>query len=101
MSFASTVSSVIDVPPTHSSGVCRIWPAWTEAISSSRDSNRSAPRSRMRATFGWTTTPGMSARTTISTATMAPAPASTDAARSGPQRKADAKRRCWSTPARR
>ena len=38
MSLASTVSRVIDVPATHSSGVDRIWPAWTEAISSSRDS---------------------------------------------------------------
>ena len=38
MSLASTVSSVIDVPPTQSSGVARSWPAWTEAISSSRES---------------------------------------------------------------
>ena len=35
ISLASTVSSVIDVPATHSSGVKLICPAWTEAISSS------------------------------------------------------------------
>ena len=35
MSLASTVSSVIDVPATHSSGVELTWPAWTDAISSS------------------------------------------------------------------
>ena len=35
MSLASTVSSVMDVPATQSSGVAPIWPAWTEAISSS------------------------------------------------------------------
>ena len=34
MSLASTVSSVIDVPVTHSSSAA-IWPAWTDAISSS------------------------------------------------------------------
>ncbi len=35
MSFASTVSSVIDVPVTQSSWAL-IRPAWTDAISSSR-----------------------------------------------------------------
>ena len=42
MSLASTVSSVIDVPATHNSGVDWTWPAWTAAISSSRDSNSDA-----------------------------------------------------------
>ena len=43
MSLASIVSSVIDVPATHSSGVKVIWPAWTDAISSSVDSKRRPP----------------------------------------------------------
>ena len=44
MSFASTVSSVIDVPATHSSGVTVTWPAWTEAISSSVEAKIVPPR---------------------------------------------------------
>ena len=43
MSLASTVSSVIDVPATHSSGVERIWPAWTDAISSSVEAKTVPP----------------------------------------------------------
>ena len=53
MSLASTVSRVIDVPATHSSGVDRIWPAWTAAISSSRDSNSVPPAPAMKASPGW------------------------------------------------
>ena len=45
ISFASTVSSVIDVPATHSSGVNLIWPDWTEAISSSVDAKSRPPAS--------------------------------------------------------
>ena len=43
MSLASTVSRVIEVPATHSSGVKLIWPAWTDAISSSVDSKSVPP----------------------------------------------------------
>ena len=43
MSLASTVSSVIDVPATQSSGVALIWPAWTEAISSSVEAKSRPP----------------------------------------------------------
>ena len=75
MSFASTVSRVIDVPPTHSSGVMDSWPAWTDAISSSRDSNIVPPRSSMRASLGWATRPGRVPITTISNAATAPAAA--------------------------
>ena len=45
ISFASTVSSVMEVPPTHSSGVAPSCPAWTEAISSSRTRTGSSPAS--------------------------------------------------------
>ena len=43
ISLASTVSSVIDVPATQSSGVARIWPAWTDAISSSVEAKSRPP----------------------------------------------------------
>ena len=58
ISFASTVSSVIEVPATHNSGVELIWPAWTEAISSSVEANNCPPAARMNASFGWATTAG-------------------------------------------
>ena len=58
ISLASMVSSVIDVPATHSSGVAVIWPAWTDAISSSVDSKSLPPTDSMYATPGWTRTPG-------------------------------------------
>ena len=58
ISLASTVRSVIDVPPTHSSGVKLIWPAWTDAISSSVEAKSWPPADRMYASFGWTSTPG-------------------------------------------
>ena len=61
MSLASTVSRVIDVPATHSSGVERTWPAWTDAISSSVEAKmRAADVARCSASFGWTTAPGRS-----------------------------------------
>ena len=47
ISLASTVSSVIDVPATHSSGVERIWPAWTDAISSSVEAKSWPPSDAM------------------------------------------------------
>ena len=72
MSLASTVSSVIDVPATHSSGVKLIWPAWTEAISSSVESNSWPPADAMYASFGWTRTPGRSVVTTMIAATTTP-----------------------------
>ena len=62
MSLASTVSSVIDVPATHSSGVKWIWPAWTDAISSSVDAKSWPPAAAMYASFGWTRTPGRGPR---------------------------------------
>ncbi len=43
ISFASTVSNVIDVPPTQSSGVKVACPAWTDAISSSVEAKMLAP----------------------------------------------------------
>ncbi len=46
MSLASTVSSVIEVPATHSSGVALTWPAWTDAISSSVEAKSSPPADR-------------------------------------------------------
>ena len=46
MSLASTVSSVIEVPATHSSGVEPIWPAWTDAISSSVEAKIVPPTER-------------------------------------------------------
>ena len=58
ISLASTVSSVIDVPATQSSGVNVIWPAWTEAISSSVDAKTLPPLASMVATFGWTSDVG-------------------------------------------
>jgi hypothetical protein len=52
MSLASTVRSVIEVPATHSSGVKWIWPAWTDAISSSVDAKIRPPTDRRNASFG-------------------------------------------------
>ena len=43
ISLASTVSSVMDVPATQSSGVAPTWPAWTEAISSSVEAKSRPP----------------------------------------------------------
>ena len=48
ISFASMVSSVIDVPATQSSGVKVIWPAWTDAISSSVEAKSWPPSARCR-----------------------------------------------------
>ena len=64
MSLASTVSSVIDVPPTHSSGVDDFWPAWTEAISSSSRLEDLPPSDSMSVTFGCAMAPGRAARNT-------------------------------------
>ena len=47
MSFASTVSRVIEVPATHSSGVAMTCPAWTEAISSSVEAKSVPPPTAM------------------------------------------------------
>ena len=58
ISLASTVRSVIDVPPTHSSGVKLIWPAWTDAISSSVEAKIRPPTARRYASFGCTSAPG-------------------------------------------
>ena len=57
MSLASTVSSVIDVPVTHS---CRApsSPAWTDAISSSCDAKTVPPCEVIRASLGSTSAPG-------------------------------------------
>ncbi len=44
INLASTVSSVIEVPATHNSGVEDTWPASTAAISSSAVAKMSAPR---------------------------------------------------------
>ena len=65
ISFASTVSSVIDVPATHNSGVDDFWPAWTDAISSSSDAKIRPPSDSMRVTFGCVTAPGLAARNTM------------------------------------
>ncbi len=67
ISFASTVSSVIDVPATHNSGVDDFWPAWTDAISSSSDAKIRPPSDSMRVTFGCVMAPGRAARNTITT----------------------------------
>ena len=72
MSFASTVSSVIDVPATHSSGVNVIWPAWTDAISSSRIRTAGRRPTRCTPRPGWTRTPGRRAVVTMTTATTVP-----------------------------
>ena len=63
MSFASTVSRVIDVPPTQSSGVALIWPAWTDAISSSVDSKSVPPRAAMQRLVGLGIAPADAAMT--------------------------------------
>ena len=81
MSLASTVSRVIDVPATHSSGVDRIWPAWTAAISSSRDSNRVPPAPAMNASPGWGMPAGLSDGR--NTATRTATPTATRASRRG------------------
>ncbi len=73
ISLASTVSRVMDVPATQSCGVAPTWPAWTDAISSSRDAKVSPPTDAMNATLGWTSTPGRTALTTIAIATATPA----------------------------
>ena len=73
ISLASTVSSVIDVPATHSSGVNVICPDWTEAISSSVEANKSPPRPWMYASFGWMTTPGTNGTAATTRATISPA----------------------------
>ena len=75
ISLASIVRSVIDVPATHSSGVGRICPAWTDAISSSDDSKSLPPTDSMYAAPGWTRTPGRIAVTTIAIRTRAATPA--------------------------
>ena len=76
MSLASTVSSVIDVPATHSSGVDDFWPAWTEAISSSLDWKMRPPSDSIRATFGWSQGAWAEGKTTaITTIITAPAAA--------------------------
>ena len=69
ISFASMVSSVIDVPATQSSGVSRIWPAWTEAISSSVDSNSRPPTAARNASFGCAIAPGRSTRSPMTART--------------------------------
>ena len=45
------------------------WPAWTEAISSSVEAKIVAAAGAMNASFGWTTTPGRTATTAITTRT--------------------------------
>ena len=72
MSFASIVSSVIDVPATHSWGVLRTCPAWTEAISSSADANSRPFICWIQRSFGCASAPGTSETTTIASTTMAP-----------------------------
>ena len=52
MSFASTVSRVIDVPVTHSCFDPLIVPAWTDAISSSVAPTIVPPARSIRATLG-------------------------------------------------
>ncbi len=74
--LASTVSRVIEVPATHSSGVEWTWPASTVAISSSAVAKIVRPARRSRASFGETRTPGSRTRrrsrqpTTTATAVM-------------------------------
>ena len=72
MSFASIVSSVIDVPATHSWGVLRTCPAWTEAISSSADANSRPFACWIQRSFGCASAPGTSETTTIASTTIAP-----------------------------
>ena len=90
MSFASTVSSVIEVPPTHSSGVAR---------SDRPGRRRSRPRATRTASrpgrgcgprWAGPRARGAAARTTISTAATPPAPAERDAAAVGTTGEADA-----------
>ena len=72
MSLASIVSSVIDVPATHSWGVLRTCPAWTEAISSSADANSRPFACWIQRSFGCASVPGTSETTTIASTTIAP-----------------------------
>ena len=72
ISLASTVSRVMEVPATHSSGVKRHCPAWTEAISSSVDAKIRPPRASMVASFGWTSAPGTNGSVAAMTATTSP-----------------------------
>ena len=73
MSLASTVRSVIEVPATHSSGVELIWPAWTDAISSSVEAKTVPPTERMNASFGWATLDGWSSSNPTTASTTTPA----------------------------
>ena len=59
INLASTVSRVMEVPATQSSGVVVRWPASTVAISSSVASKMVAPLASSRASFGWRMTPGI------------------------------------------
>ena len=78
ISLASTVRSVIDVPPTHSSGVNLTWPAWTDAISSSveakivRRPTAGRPRSAVRAPAGASPIAARQRRRQVRSRSMAP-----------------------------
>ena len=89
ISFASTVSRVIDVPATHSSGVALTWPACTDAISSSVESKIVPPADSIHASLGCATAPGRVTRTPTRATATSPATHRPDPARPGDERQPD------------